>query len=100
MPKVSICIPAYENAEGIQKLLRSIEEQTYTDFEVIVSDDSRTGAVEQAVRAEAACRMAKSQMEHRMEQHLMLLLPPAMIWLMQNRTMASRETPAILPACH
>ncbi len=54
MPKVSICIPAYENAEGIQKLLRSIEEQTYTDFEVIVSDDSRTGAVEQAVRAEAA----------------------------------------------
>lgn len=34
MPKVSICIPAYENAEGIQKLLRSIEEQTYTDFEV------------------------------------------------------------------
>lgn len=54
MPKVSICIPAYENADGIQKLLRSIEEQTYTDFEVIVSDDSRTGAVEQTVQAESS----------------------------------------------
>ncbi len=63
MPKVSICIPAYENAEGIQKLLRSIEEQTYTDFEVIVSDDSRTRAVEQTVRAEAS-RLAVRYFRH------------------------------------
>lgn len=38
--KVSICIPVYNNPDGLDKLLRSIENQDYRDFEVIVSDDS------------------------------------------------------------
>ncbi|MDO4284056.1 MAG: glycosyltransferase [Eubacteriales bacterium] len=49
MPKVSICIPAYENPEGIKRLLRSIAGQHYTDCEVILSDDSASDAVERAV---------------------------------------------------
>ena len=39
MPKVSICIPAYRDREGLERLLKSIVEQTFTDHEVIVSDD-------------------------------------------------------------
>jgi glycosyltransferase involved in cell wall biosynthesis len=39
-PKISICIPAYKQADKLEKLLHSIENQTYRDFEVIVTDDS------------------------------------------------------------
>ena len=47
-PAVSICIPAYENAEGVQRLLLSIVRQTMTDYEVILSDDSASDAVKTA----------------------------------------------------
>lgn len=53
MPKVSICIPAYGNPEGIKRLLSSVREQTYTDYEVVVTDDSPDDAVEKAVRQAA-----------------------------------------------
>ena len=41
MPKVSICIPAYKDREGLKRLLKSIEKQSFTDYEVIISDDVR-----------------------------------------------------------
>lgn len=50
MPKISICIPAYENAGGIQRLLKSISEQLYGDYEIILTDDSASDAVEKAVK--------------------------------------------------
>ena len=34
MSKVSICIPAYNNGEGVKRLLSSIKEQSYTDYEI------------------------------------------------------------------
>ena len=40
MPKVSICIPSYNNADEVEHLLESIYEQEYKDFEVNISDDS------------------------------------------------------------
>jgi glycosyltransferase involved in cell wall biosynthesis len=40
MPKVSICIPCYNNADEVERLLNSILDQTYTDYEVNISDDS------------------------------------------------------------
>lgn len=40
MPKVSICVPAYGNPDGIERLLQSVTEQHYTDYEVILTDDS------------------------------------------------------------
>lgn len=43
---VSICIPAYRDAEGLERLLTSIAGQTYTQYEVIVSDDSPDDACE------------------------------------------------------
>jgi glycosyltransferase involved in cell wall biosynthesis len=39
-PLISICIPAYKRIEYLQRLLQSIADQSHTDFEVIVTDDS------------------------------------------------------------
>ena len=52
MCKVSICIPAYGNPEGIRRLLDSIAGQTYTDFEIIITDDSPDDSVKKIVEAE------------------------------------------------
>lgn len=43
--RISICIPAYRKAAALTRLLRSLEEQTYRNFEVIISDDSPDDAV-------------------------------------------------------
>jgi glycosyltransferase involved in cell wall biosynthesis len=45
-PKVSICIPAYKQVEHLRKTLNSLLEQSFTDYELIVSDDSLDDAVE------------------------------------------------------
>lgn len=47
--KVSICVPAYNNAPEVERLLQSVYVQTYTDFEVNISDDSTDDAVERVV---------------------------------------------------
>lgn len=49
MCRVSICIPAYNNAVSLQKLIESIDVQTYTDYEVIITDDSSTNDVQDYV---------------------------------------------------
>lgn len=48
-PAISICIPAYKNASYLQRLLDSINGQTYRNFEVVVTDDSPDTAVETLV---------------------------------------------------
>lgn len=40
MAKVSICVPTYNNVEDVKRLLESIEKQSFTDYEVNISDDS------------------------------------------------------------
>lgn len=40
MKKVSICIPAYKRADVLKRCLDSVFEQDFSDFEVIVTDDS------------------------------------------------------------
>lgn len=47
--RVSICIPAYNQTVFLRKTLESIREQTFRDFEVIVSDDSTNDLVRQLV---------------------------------------------------
>lgn len=49
MPKVSICIPTYNNADEVAHLLESIFEQDYTDFEVNISDDSTNDEIAKVV---------------------------------------------------
>lgn len=48
--KVSICIPCYNNADEVKRLLESIYSQDYTDFEVNLSDDSTNDATEALVQ--------------------------------------------------
>ncbi len=44
-PFISICIPSYKRTQYLQRLLQSIAEQTFTNYEVIVSDDSNDDSV-------------------------------------------------------
>src|SRR5947208_1047223 len=37
---ISICIPTYQRIDFLKRLLNSISNQTFKDFEVIVTDDS------------------------------------------------------------
>lgn len=50
MPKVSIFVPAYNNVTEVKRLLASIREQTYTDYEVNITDDSDGSEIEELVR--------------------------------------------------
>lgn len=51
MSKVSICIPAYKDSKGVDRLLESVAEQTYTDIQVIVTDDTPDDSVKNVVSA-------------------------------------------------
>lgn len=46
---VSICIPCYNNVDEVERLLKSIYSQDYTDFEVNLSDDSLDDLTEKLV---------------------------------------------------
>ena len=48
-PEVSICIPTYEQTTHLTKLLESLLIQTFQDFEVIITDDSRSDQVAKLV---------------------------------------------------
>lgn len=56
-PLISICIPSYENAGLVQRLLDSIVFQTFKDYEVIITDDSRSNTIE------ALCSKYKSTIQ-------------------------------------
>ena len=48
-PKVSICIPAYKQTEYLRKTLDSILIQDFTDYEVVITDDSPGDTVKKLV---------------------------------------------------
>lgn len=45
-PLISICIPAYQRTAYLKRVLDSVARQSFTDFEVIVTDDSKDDSVE------------------------------------------------------
>lgn len=49
MEKVSICIPAYNNAASLRRLLESIRMQTFQDYRIYLTDDSDRREVEELV---------------------------------------------------
>ncbi|HZH39036.1 MAG TPA: glycosyltransferase [Bacillales bacterium] len=54
-PLISICIPAYKKVQFLERLLTSIAQQTFHDYEVIVTDDSPDLSVQEL------CNNFKSQ---------------------------------------
>lgn len=48
-PGVSICVPAYNNPEEVARLFDSIWSQTFSDYKVILSDDSTDNRIEEAM---------------------------------------------------
>lgn len=50
-PFISICIPAYKRVTYLQRLLQSIVNQTYADYEVIITDDSPDDTVKELVES-------------------------------------------------
>lgn len=51
MPKVSVIIAAYNRAHLIGRALRTVLEQTYNDFEVIIVDDASTDNTENVIKS-------------------------------------------------
>lgn len=51
MPKVSVVIPTFNRADTIGDSIKSVLEQTFKDFEVIVVDDGSTDGTESVVAA-------------------------------------------------
>lgn len=49
-PKVSICIPAYNNVAEVKRLLESIRMQTFRDWEIILTDDSSNEEITELVK--------------------------------------------------
>lgn len=50
-PKVSICIPTYNQVDYLKKTLSSIQEQDFDDYELVITDDSSTDSVEVLVKS-------------------------------------------------
>ena len=42
MPKVSIIMPVYNSEKHIEEAIKSVLNQTYTDWELIIVDDAST----------------------------------------------------------
>jgi len=57
MPKVSVCIPTYQQPEYFNRALVSVLEQEFTDFEIIVTDDSRGDDIASIVREASDSRI-------------------------------------------
>jgi glycosyltransferase involved in cell wall biosynthesis len=49
MPKVSICIPTYNQAAYLKKTIDSVLAQTFNDYEIIITDDSPNDSVKDLV---------------------------------------------------
>jgi glycosyltransferase involved in cell wall biosynthesis len=46
---VSVCIPTYRNPELLARALASVASQTFTDYEIVITDDSPDDSVESVV---------------------------------------------------
>ncbi len=48
--EISVCIPTYNNIKNLQKVIDSIVIQSFTSYEIIVSDDSSTNEVKELIQ--------------------------------------------------
>lgn len=54
---LTICIPAYENAEALERAIHSIKKQTFSTWECIIGDDSESDALQELVKKVADPRI-------------------------------------------
>ena len=50
-PRVSICIPAFRQPVLVKRAVTSVFSQTFQDFEIVITDDSESDEVAEAVSA-------------------------------------------------
>lgn len=50
MPRVSICLPTFNRANSLKRVIRTVLNQTYEDWELIIGDDASTDSTQQVVR--------------------------------------------------
>lgn len=65
--KFSVCIPTYKMAYCIGETLRDVLNQTYTNFEVIISDDNSGDNIEEVVKGFKDERIKFSRNEKRLD---------------------------------
>ncbi|MGB5156070.1 MAG: glycosyltransferase [Desulfobacterales bacterium] len=51
-PEISICIPTYNRKEYLKETLKSIFDQTYSNYEIVIVDDGSTDGTEQMLKKE------------------------------------------------
>lgn len=67
-PKVSVVIPTYNRAEWLKRVIESLLNQTYQDFETIVVDDGSVDETENMIREvmkNAPCELAYFKQENK-----------------------------------
>jgi glycosyltransferase involved in cell wall biosynthesis len=65
MPKVSVVIPLYQSEKYISETIRSVQAQTFTDFEILVVDDGSTDRGSALAEAAAEPRLRVIHQQNR-----------------------------------
>ena len=64
-PQVSVVIPTFNRASRLLEAIRSVQEQTVEDWELVIVDDGSTDSTEEAVRAIPDRRIRYLPVSHR-----------------------------------